>query len=179
MRLKSKLFVLGTCLALTGCDTYTAGTYSPAMTDMVTLKHLPPANVTVGSFSNAVDVSMQCRLVGPIHLPGDITPQDYISQSLAGELDLAGLSGGTGPGVTLSGSVTGFNFDSMGGNWQLSETITSSNGKSLSVTNEYEFHTSYLAEAACNDVANAFEPAVQALNQKLITDPGFPALLKN
>jgi hypothetical protein len=179
MTAKSSLLALAACLALTGCDTYTAGTYSPAMADLITLKHLPPANVTVGNFTSAADVSMQCRLVGPLHLPSDVAPQDYISQALAGELALASLSGGNGPGVTLTGSLTGFDFDSFGGSWQLSETVTSSNGKSVSVTNQYEFHTSYLAEAACNDVANAFEPAVQALNQKLVSDPGFPALLTN
>lgn len=181
MATKSCLLVLATCLALTGCNSYTAATYSPNMTDMVTLKHLAPANVSVGSFTAPSNPSTQCRLDGPIHLPGDIAPQDYVAQSLADELELAGLSGGTSTGVTLTGSLTTFNFNSMifGGNWQLAETVTSSNGKSLSVSKEYNFHTSFVADAACADVASAFEPAVQALNQKLISDPGFPALLKN
>lgn len=181
MRIKTSLLAFAACLALTGCDTFTAATYSPSMTDLEMLKPLAPANVTVGSFTGPADASMQCRLAGPIHLPGDVAPQDYVAQSLAGELNFAGLSGGTGPGVTLTGSLTTFEFNSMigNGNWQLAETVTSSNGKSVSISNRYDFHASYTADAACDDVANAFEPAVQALNQKLISDPGFPALLKH
>jgi hypothetical protein len=181
MTIKTNLLAFAACLTLAGCDTYTGGTYSPDMTDLMTLKHLPPANVTVGSFTGPSDVSLTCRLDGPIHIPGDIPPEQYISQSLAGELGVAGLSGGAGPGVTLTGNVSKFGFSSamFGGNWQLAETVNSSNGKSVSVSTVYDFHSSYVADAACDDVASALEPAVQSLNEKLISDPGFPALLKN
>ncbi len=182
MRLKPSLLAFAACLALAGCTPYTTTGYNPLMTDIESLQHAGPANVTVGSFTGPAEPAMQCRLLnGPITLPGHITPQDYIARSLASELQLAGLSGGTGPAVTLTGSLTTFTFSSnLGlGNWQLAETITSSNGKSLSVMAYYEFYTSLVGDAACREVATAFAPAVQQLNQRLISNSGFPALLKN
>jgi hypothetical protein len=173
------LLGLACCISLSACDTYTAAPYSISMDNDVVLKKFAPKNVTVGAFTAPSSPSMLCRLVGPIHLPGDVPPQDYISKALADELELAGLSSGTGSGITLTGEIDHFDFNSMigSGNWQLGVTITSSNGKSLAVLDNYSFHSSFVGDAACHDVADAFEPAVQSLTEKLVSDPGFPALL--
>lgn len=169
------------CLGLSGCDTYTAATYGVSMNNDAVLKKLGPASVNVGSFSGPANPSMLCRMVGPIHLPGDISPQDYVSQALSAELQIAGLAGGTKSGVTLTGQITDFGFNSMIGDgyWQLGLGVSSSNGKSLAINNRYDFASSFTGDAACHNVADAFEPAVQALMTKLVSDPTFPDLLKN
>jgi hypothetical protein len=169
------------CLSLSACDNYTAEPYGVSAPNVEVLKRVAPANVTVGAFSGPSDQSMMCRLVGPIHLPGDVAPQDYISNALASDLEISGLSGSNGPAVTLTGKLEKFSFNSMigFGNWDLAVTLTSSNGHSVSVENNYGFSASYAGDAACHNVADAFEPAVQALIQKVVSNPDFPALLKN
>ena len=182
MRVTNNLWpVFGICLLLSGCDTYTAEPYGISMDNNVILKRLAPANVTVGQFTAPAKISMMRRLVGPIHLPGDVAPEDYISKAISAELELAGLSGNAGPGVTLTGQIDQFSFNSMIGDasWDIGLTVASTNGKKLAVSESYPFHASYVGDAACHNVADAFEPAVEALTSKLVADPGFPALLKN
>jgi len=83
--------------------------------------------------------------------------------------------------VTLTGSLDAFSFNSMLGDasWNLAITVVSSNGAKLSKADHYPFSASFVGDAACHNVADAFEPAVQDLTTKLIADPGFPALLKD
>jgi hypothetical protein len=151
------------------------------MDNNVILKRLAPANVTVGQFTAPANISMMCRLVGPIHLPGDVAPGDYISKAIADELERAGLSGNTGSGVTLTGNIDQFSFNRIFGKarWDLGLTVVSSNGAKPTVSESYPFHASYVGDAACHNVAYAFEPAVEALTGKLVSGHGFPALLKN
>ncbi|MCF3945558.1 hypothetical protein AiwAL_05905 [Acidiphilium sp. AL] len=181
MKSKYKPFLaICLCFGLAGCDTYTAAPYGVSVGNDVILKHFAPANVTVRPFTEASDPSMLCRLVGPIHLPGNVTPQAYITKALFDELELAGLTSGSGPAVTLTGRIDKFSFDSMfeEGSWNLAITVVSSNGAKLSVSNKYDFAASFVGDAACHNVSDALEPAVQALIRKLVSDPGFAALLK-
>jgi len=57
-------------------------------------------------------------------------------------------------------------------------TVTSSNGQSLSVSEEYKYASSYYGETACNQTAQALMPAVQNVVGKVVRHPNFPALLR-
>jgi hypothetical protein len=57
-------------------------------------------------------------------------------------------------------------------------TISSSNGKGLSVGTHYSFAGNFVGEVACNQTAQALMPAVQNLIGKIITHPEFAALLR-
>jgi hypothetical protein len=76
------------------------------------------------------------------------------------------------------GKINALSFSSFGGYWQIDMTLNSSNGKSMDTSEQYSFHSSYLGDAACHDVADAFEPAVQALIAAIIADPRFPSLIR-
>jgi hypothetical protein len=67
-------------------------------------------------------------------------------------------------------------FSSTGGSWNIALKLDSSNGKTLSASEHYEFHTSYSAASACHNVADAFQPAVQALIGKVVAAPDFRLL---
>ena len=123
---------------------------------------------------------MLCRLVGPIHLPGDVSAEAYFTSAFSDQFELAGLNSGKNAPVTISGEITRFDFSSMiaGGNWNFGITLKSSNGHNLSVSEDYHFAASFGGDAACHDVADAYAPAVQALVQKVVGEPGFAALLK-
>jgi hypothetical protein len=57
-------------------------------------------------------------------------------------------------------------------------TVKSSNGRALTVANEHEYETSFIAEKACALTAQAFGPAVQTLIGKLVHHPEFKTLVK-
>lgn len=168
------------CLLLAGCDTYTGGAYPVSISANTVLKSYAPKNVTVSPFTSTVKPSMLCRLVGPIHLPDDQSPSAYFTNAFSDQIQLAGLSDKKLPPVTISGKITQFSFSSMMGDgaWDFGVTLTSSNGQSLSVSKDYHFAASFVGDAACHNVADAFAPAVQALVEKAVEDPRFPLLLK-
>jgi hypothetical protein len=70
-------------------------------------------------------------------------------------------------------------FSSMEGAWTLGLTVTSSNGRRMSVTEAYRFTSSYYGETACNQTAQALMLAVQNLVGKTIRDPQFGALIES
>jgi len=86
-------------------------------------------------------------------------------------------------GTSLSGALDKIQFSSVsgltGGWWDLGLTLKSSNGKSLSAQNRYEFKSGFDAITACNQTAQALGPAVQDLIKKAVGDPAFPTLLQN
>jgi hypothetical protein len=57
-------------------------------------------------------------------------------------------------------------------------TITSSNGATVSVREDYAFKGNFVGEIACNQTAHALMPAVQNVVGKVVRHPEFPALLK-
>jgi hypothetical protein len=77
----------------------------------------------------------------------------------------------------LTGNLDRVDFSSTEGKWMLAVTVTSSNGRTLTVANDHEYETSYVAEKACALTAQAFGPAVQTLIGKLVHHPEFTALL--
>lgn len=168
------------CLSLAGCDTYTGAPYSVSIPANTVLKSYGPTHVAVQPFTSKVKPNMLCRLVGPIHLPGDISPEAYLTNAFSDQFELAGLTSGKSAPVTISGEITRFDFSSMigDGNWNFGITLKSSNGHSLSVSEDYHFAASFVGDAACHNVADAYAPAVQALVQKVVKEPGFAALLK-
>ena len=62
--------------------------------------------------------------------------------------------------------------------WDISMSVNSSSYQGYSVSVFYQFKTSWDAFSACQNVADAFGPAVQALLGKLVTHPEFPLLVQ-
>ncbi|MDE1906816.1 MAG: hypothetical protein KGH75_10260 [Rhodospirillales bacterium] len=167
------------CLGLAGCDTYTGAPYPISISANTVLKTYAPAQVTLQPLTSSVTPQLMCRLDGPIHLPGDVSPETYFTTAFSDQFELAGLSTDKTAPVTISGEITRFDFSSMigDGTWNFGITLNSSNGHSLSVSEDYHFAASFVADAACHNVADAYAPAVQALVEKAVNDPGFAALL--
>ncbi len=105
----------------------------------------------------------------------------YIQKALADELKVAGMYDDKAPKVTLTGAVEKLSFSSSrgltGGEWDISLRVNSSNGKSLSVSEHYEFESGFIADTACKQTAEAYLPAVQNIIGKAIKHPNFKGLL--
>jgi hypothetical protein len=66
----------------------------------------------------------------------------------------------------------------MAGEWFIDLTLTSSNGRSLTVSDKYSYEFTYFGETACARTAKYFVPAVQVLFGKIVHDARFAELLK-
>jgi hypothetical protein len=176
--MKRVLWVLA-AFALASCDTFTVPPYSATADNNLALKAaLGDQHVAVGQFTMAAKPDDTCRGTGPIQLPGGMTFEGYLQKAFTDELKLAGLYDAQAP-LTLTGRITDLRFTSMGsGTWDIALTLDSSNGKTLSATEHYDFHTSYTGNSACRNVAEAFQPAVQELVGKVAAAPDFRVLAR-
>lgn len=168
-------------IALSACSTYTPQRYSISADNNVALKAIGVGNVNVGSFAGPVVFDRACRGAGPIAPPDNMTFEAYIQKALADELKVAGMFDDKTPKTTLSGVVEQLAFSSSrgltGGEWMISLKVSSSNGKSASVSEHYLFESGFVADTACKQTAEAYLPAVQNLIGKLVKSPGFKSLL--
>jgi hypothetical protein len=169
--------------ALTGCG-YTINNYGASVDNVEALKALKQANtqVSVNSFSasHGDHKSIMCRAAGPIETPNKQSFEKYIEEALVAELKLAGLYS-PGADIKLDGRVDKLDFNSNigAGSWAFELTASSSNGKSMTVKSRHEFSTNWVADKACQQVAQAFSPAVQALISDLVKSPEFATLLQD
>ena len=124
-----------------------------------------------------------CRALGPIKTPDGNTFADYIKESLIDELQIAEVYSIEAP-IILTGHLENIDFYSMRdkfveeGAWNLALTVKSSNGQSISVSEEYKFTSSYYGQTACNQTAQALMPSVQNLIKKIVANSVFPDLVR-
>lgn len=105
----------------------------------------------------------------------------YIQKALVDELKVASMFDDKAPKATLSGIVEQLSFTSTrgvtGGESDLRLRVNSLNGKSMFVSEHYEFESGFSAETACKQIAEAYLPAVQNLIGKLVKASEFRSLL--
>ena len=167
---------------LAGCSTYAVPRYSISADNVMALKSAAASGIAVGAFTQAPipnqnPNSIMCRGVGPIKTPDGEPFADFVRTSFVSELKIAGAYAPDAP-VQLTGRLDKIDFSSMSGAWNLGLSVSSSNGRSLSVSENYAYSSSYFGETACNQTAQALMPAVQDLIAKLVHAPDFPSLLK-
>jgi hypothetical protein len=167
----------GCCSAFLGCSTYAVERYAVSASNVTALRTLRGQWINVGPFTAPVETaSLDCRMAGPVKTADGEPYSQTIRAALISELEMAEVYAPTAP-VTLTGSVDKLDFDSLSGEWTLSLTLTSSNGKSLHADEKYHFASSYMGDAACAQTAQAFMPSVQDLIAKVVHSPAFPALV--
>jgi len=144
----------------------------------VALRALNGKLINVGAFtaSKPGEVEIMCRGVGPIKTPDGEPFSDYVRKALVDELKIANVFSTTAP-VTLTGKLDAIDFSSATGQWNLTLTVRSSNGKTINASEQYAYTTSYYGETACNQTAQALMPAVQNLVGKVIRSTDFGALM--
>lgn len=168
-----------------GCANLAAPRYSISADTVSILRTYRGRTVAVGNFTAAEPgrTSIGCRGIGPVHTPDGETFEAYIRKALIDELTIAEIYSERAP-LVLTGRLDEADFSSGAGSlgfgessWTLMLTIGSSNGRTLQVTEIYRFPSSYMADAACNRVAQAFTPAVQNLIQKIVRTRDFAAMI--
>jgi hypothetical protein len=163
---------------ISGCSTYTVDRYSISVDNVTTLKTLTGSKINVGLFTATKPgiTEIMCRGVGPIKTPDGETFEDYIRESLIDDLKIAELYSENSP-VTITGNLDKIDFSSNTGTWTMSVSISSSNGKTIKVSENFSYSTSFYGETACNQTAQALMPAVQNLIDQIIRHKDFPGLI--
>jgi hypothetical protein len=118
-----------------------------------------------------------CRGVGPIKTPDGQTFENFIKKALVDELKIAEAYSNSAT-ITLTGNLDAIDFSSNSGTWNLALTVNSSNGHSLSASENYSYTTSFYGETACNQTAQALMPAVQNLIGKVVQNNEFRKLIQ-
>ena len=171
--------IAASCIVLSaGCSTYSAARYSINSDNVVALRTLNGKMINVGSFSATKpgENEIMCRGVGPIKTPDGEPFADFVRKAFLDELKIANAYSAKAP-ISLTGNLDAIDFSSSSGSWNLALTVKSSNGNSLSISENYPFTTSFYGETACNQTAQALMPAVQNLVGKIVRSTEFVALV--
>ena len=162
-------------LTVAACQTYTVPPYTISMGNDEALKAaLGERHVAVGPFTMTAAAAGSCRAAGAIEFLGGMTFEAYVQAAFTEELKVAGLYDPGSP-ITSRGNITQLSFSSgiLNGAWDISLTLESSNGETLSASEHYEFPSNFNGDAACHGVAAAFQYVVQALIGKVVAAPEF------
>jgi len=169
------LFLILTLLS--GCSTYSVNRYAISADNVTELRKLGDTMVNVGEFTSSSPKSeITCRGVGPIKTPDGDTFAHFIKEALIDELEIAEQYS-SAANVILTGNLDSIDFSSNSGIWNLTLTVKSTTGISLTVSENYSYTTSFYGETACNQTAQALMPAVQNLISNLLNHPHFDALV--
>lgn len=180
--MKKIFLLLAVSIILSGCQTYNAQMYGVSADTNYAIKSLKlNESITVGEFSLANQFDTNCRAVGPITLPNNLTYQSYIKKAFEDELKIAGAYAYKDPKVSISGRVNRINMSSSKGltrgYWDIDLTLSSNNGKSITMSEYYEFESGFDGFSACKNTADALMPTVQNLVGKIIKSQEFKEMV--
>jgi hypothetical protein len=169
--------ILLVAAVLGGCPTYSAKPYASSAENVAALRTLD-TKINVGPFTSVQpDLGeMTCGTVGPITTPDGETYGVFIRKALVDELKSAAAFSERAP-ITLTAILNEIEASSTAGTWNLSLTVNSSNGRSLTVKEQYTFTPSWNTYTACQQTAQALVPSVQALIGRLVQHPDFKRLI--
>lgn len=168
---------------LAGCETTNSIPYKASTTNVIAIQQSLQAQgkkVAVGSITmaNGVEENPLCRLMGPVVVaPGKTLPQ-YIKDAFQEELFMAQVYQHNAPAV-IDGRLEKLSFSSVSpASWDITMSVKSGSTPGYTVVVKYPFDTSWTANSACKNVADAFAPAVQELLKQVVTHPQFSSLAK-
>lgn len=171
------LSIVVAALALAGCETPTTQRYAISADNNQAIRAMNTSGVGIGQFAGPADFSATCRALGPLQVADGLTHTQYIRKAFEDEIKIAGAFASATPRVSLTGKVNRVEQGPDGGSWTIDLTLTSSNGRTLTVNEYYEFNSGFVANEACRNTAEAFSRAVQNLVGKTVRSPAFPGLV--
>ena len=166
-------------LYITGCSTYKVNNYGISADNIGLMKELNGLQVSIDEFTSLKPglTTIQCRGAGPVSTPNKESFESYIKEALVSELKIAGIYSESS-NIKISGSVENLDFNSNvgSGKWMFDVSVSDGNGMSYQVNSIFNFSTNWVADKACQQVAQAFVPAVQNLIKDIVSKPEFKSL---
>jgi hypothetical protein len=116
------------------CSSYTVPGYGLSPENVLGLKKLS-TKVNIGAFTAAAPGRSEigCRGRGPVKTPDERPFEDYIRRAPIDEFKVAEVLADPAP-FTLTGTLAKLDFNSMKGQWLIDMVVTSSNGRSLTLS---------------------------------------------
>jgi len=119
----------------TGCSTYAAARYSISAENVRTLRTFKGQTVNVTA-AKPGQTEITCRGVGLIKTPDGEPFEQFIRKAFVDEMTIAELYAPDAP-VSLTRRLDSIDFSSsIGATWNIALTVTSSNGRTISVTED-------------------------------------------
>lgn len=174
-----RFIILIAAIFTVGCATWVIGRYSTSADNLEAIRSWNGVKLNVGEFiqANSIEVP-SCNYKGPIKTIDGDSYAAFIMKAFVSELKVAGAYSSTAP-VAISGRLDKLdNSTATGTDWTIVMTFTASNGKSVTLTEKYDYNGSIAgtADSTCGASASAFVPAVQNLVGQLIQN--VPKLLQ-
>lgn len=169
--MKKTIVILMAALLTTGC-TYVTGRYSMSADNVMAARSWSGITVNVGNFTEAPNTKASCNYKGPIRTIDGESYGQFVRNALVTELKFAGVYSESAP-ITITGNLDRLdNSTALNTDWTIEVTLTSSNGKTVSVKETYNYHGSIAgtADSTCGAAAAAFVPAVQDLIGKIMKE---------
>lgn len=160
-------------LVMSGCA-YNASPYGASVKNVESIRTINLKPIAVGRFQAAIPgrSSITCRAAGPVTVSPSF--EAYIEKAFIDELKLAGVYDPSSS-LILTGKLEEVDFSSgmTDGNWTFTLVVTNSRNESLTTKSRFGFSGSFVADKACQEVAQSFGPAVQKLIEDVVRDPKF------
>jgi len=170
------LALIATVALISGCA-YNASPYGASVKNVESIKSTNIKPVAVAKFQSAKPglASITCRAAGPVTVAPSF--ESYIENAFIDELRLAGAYN-PNSNITLSGKLEEIDFSSgiSDGKWIFTLVVSNSRNESFTTKSTFGFSGSFVADKACQEVAQSFGPAVQKLIEDVIQDPKFKQL---
>jgi len=169
-------FVITGVILISGCA-YNTAPYGASVANVTKIKATKIKAVSVAPFTSSApgNSTITCRAAGPVTVKPSF--ESYIQGAFIDELKLAS-SYDPDSKVVISGKLESIDFSSgmTGGNWSISLTVANNISQSFTTKSTYPFSGSFVADKACQEVAQAFSPAVQKLIEEVVSNPQFATL---
>ena len=167
-------------LFISGYSTMQPPRYFTSTDNILSLRGYSNSKFIITKITQPVNFDSTCRMIGFIQPADGLTFSEFIMKAFNDEMKMADAFSKTGRKIT--GTINEIKFSSISGItsgfWDISLSLVSANGKSLNISNRYEFKSGFDAITACNATADALTPAVQDLIYKIVADSNFSKLLK-
>lgn len=140
----------------------------------------PPRGITVAPFEAGTGALLaeMCRLRGPITTPDGETFATYVRHALVGEISRSSLKAEPAAGVQIQGKLDALDFSTTRGEWRMQLTLRSSNGKELTIEDDFKFPVLFNGDTACRVAAKSFAPALRTSLGRQLQRAEFAALLQ-
>lgn len=175
------LFLALGVLALSACESFTAERYVSTSVNQALLEDLALTesfNVGVFAVLDENNISVGCRMAGPIQVAGNGDHADYIRNAFVEELRNVRRYSSSAV-KTINADITKVHVSTISpAAWTIAADFQV-NGRPLnSIENKHPYKTSYTAINACRNAADNFPYAVEGFIKNFLESPEFQQIAR-
>jgi hypothetical protein len=165
---------------ISGCA-FNVNPYGVSVSNVEAIKSQKIPKIAVSRFNASVPGrnSVSCRGTGVIQTPNGLSFESYIEKALIDELKLADAYD-PNSSYSLEGNLDSIDSNASVGTayWTINLTVKSKNEPGYTISTRHSFSANWIGDKACQQVAQAFGPAVQKAIFDVVSDPRFKSIAR-